>query len=110
MSEHKPITGEELAEMKSRCDAATPGPWKTDAYYVVGQVKEGRPGGEVIVECRTTAPSIAAKVNHIANAYAIAHARTDLPYCIAEIERLYAALAGAERMIKGLKLILDSKS
>ena len=82
------MSNKELAEMKALCDAATPGPWKTDVYYVVGQVKEGRPGGEVIVECHTTAHSIAAKVNHIANARSIAAARTDLPRLIEEVERL----------------------
>ena len=27
MSEHKPLTDDELAEWKARCDAATPRPW-----------------------------------------------------------------------------------
>lgn len=38
---------------------ATPGPWSQDAFYVVGQVPEGRPGGEVIVQCKPTRDGMA---------------------------------------------------
>lgn len=37
-----------LARLRSLADGATPGPWHTDAYYIVGHVPCGRPGGEVI--------------------------------------------------------------
>lgn len=37
-----------LAEVFALAKRATPGPWETDAMYVVGQVPKGRPRGEVI--------------------------------------------------------------
>ena len=32
----------------------TPEPWKTDSCYIVAEVVGGRPGGEVIAQCRRT--------------------------------------------------------
>lgn len=40
--------------LRTLSEAATPGPWKPDLMYVVGEVPGGRPGGEVIAECRPT--------------------------------------------------------
>lgn len=37
-----------LDELRALYDKATPGPWTRDAWYIVGQVPDGRPGGEVI--------------------------------------------------------------
>jgi hypothetical protein len=45
------MTINEMIELRK---AATDGPWKAELYAVVGQVPKGRPGGEVIVQCRPT--------------------------------------------------------
>ena len=36
--------------------AATPGPWDADAWYIVGQVPNARPGGEVIGQMTPSVP------------------------------------------------------
>lgn len=69
---HQPITGEELEAMKARCKRATDlGPWASMCYFL----KEHLSAWDVDF---------------------IAHARTDLPRCIAEIERLRSDLEVAK--------------
>lgn len=76
------LTDAEIAEIQARVDAATVGPWERDAWYVVGQVKGGRPGGEVIIQCRFTNHNIDDKqwrARDEGNAVFVAHSRTDIP-------------------------------
>lgn len=88
-----------LEVMRQRCDAATPGPWSTanspdDVYggrassaFVGGKARLFRHNGDVkyaIADCRF-----------------VAHAREDLPACIAEIERLRAALMERGERLQG---------
>ena len=44
----------DLDELRRLSEAATRGPWSPDVMYVVGQVKGGRPGGEVIARAGMT--------------------------------------------------------
>lgn len=43
-----------MDDLRALSDAATPGPWKTDWWYIVAEVPKGRPGGEVIVNVTMT--------------------------------------------------------
>ena len=88
----EPITDEELAKMKARCDAATPGPWK-ERYGPEGCA--GLDGPEVVeFEGSSLYYQEQASVGqHIpcftqSDAALIAHDRTDQPRLIAEVERL----------------------
>ena len=49
-----PAPADGLDDLRALSDAATPGPWTTDLYYVVGEMPGGRPRGEVIVQCFPT--------------------------------------------------------
>ena len=77
-----------LSEIRARAEAATPGPWvaeREDDYEwtVVGSTYE--PDCRyVIADCGFDSPQ--------SNATFIAHARADIPYLLAEVERLRAAL------------------
>lgn len=44
----------DLSALISLAESATPGPWKTDWWYVVAEVPGGRPGGEVIITAGMT--------------------------------------------------------
>lgn len=88
IDDQPPLTDEELAAMKARADAATPGPWRTwrgdvgDRYEVIISQLLGSNGREVM---------------HLSGGFGhpnaddtafIAHARDDVPRLIAEVERL----------------------
>lgn len=82
------ITAEELAAMKARIEATTPGPWTS---YV-----EGRDhwGGDSFIQTGTQDIYLSAEDyaggggHYCADQDFIAHARQDMPRLIAEIERL----------------------
>ena len=112
------ITDEELAEMKELCDAATPGPWTPKRLLFDG----------VVIRCEVTTPEYdvcanipsGVPIRKAEDVVHIAHARTDWPRCIAEIERQRTEierLKGSVRMMAGTKKyllelagMLDSKS
>jgi hypothetical protein len=73
------MTDEELADARARCDAATRGPWSA-TYH-----KDDRFG-----RCEVTfeAAADATKKSAEADAQFLAHARTDLPAALDEIEAL----------------------
>lgn len=63
-------------------DTPKPGtklPWKRESYFIVGDVPNGRPGGEVIVQCSTTVPQLRDSVTGERNAAYIVHACNRLP-------------------------------
>lgn len=71
-----PLTTDELEAMKARCERATDlGPWASMCYFL----KEHLSAWDVDF---------------------IAHARTDLPRCIAEIERLTKDLEVAREVLE----------
>jgi hypothetical protein len=86
------ITDDELAAMKARIKATTPGPWTS--YF------EGRDhfSGDSVIQTSTqgiyiTADDYAGGGGHFAaDQDFIAHARQDMPRLIAEVERLRARL------------------
>ena len=65
----------QLAEIKERCEKATPGPWKVVEGKSFGVQSENKN----IASCFRTE-----------NEQFIAHSRTDIPELIAEVERLKA--------------------
>lgn len=81
---HLPIPPAELEAMKARCENATAGPWQHEQYSLGPLESPGKlyfdQQQEPFAEIHT--------VNSDADICFIAHARTDLPRCISEIERL----------------------
>ncbi len=74
------LTGDDLEEIKKRCDEATPGPWKS---YVEG--REEMSGSDFIM---TGGEDIYLTGATVADQDFIAHARQDIPKLVAEVERL----------------------
>lgn len=88
-----------LQEIKAREQAATPGPWEKLSFYICNKNK-----------------TVIAGVGVRENAQFIAHARTDIPALVAEVERLMAEnSAGKEanksclQHIESLKKRADDK-
>jgi hypothetical protein len=86
------LTAEEIAAMKGRVEATTPGPWKS--YF------EGRDhtGGDSFIQTLTQDIYISAedyaggKGHFCADQDFIANAKQDIPRLIAEVERLQSLL------------------
>jgi hypothetical protein len=70
----------EIAQMRARCDAATPGPWLARI-----ERREGFSGSDFI---ETNAQDIELLGATEADYDFIAHARQDIPALLAEIDRL----------------------
>lgn len=90
MDKTKQLTKEDIAQIQKRCDAATPGPWKSyveDRDHTSGSsfimVGEGKTRGEDIELTGAT----------VADQDFIAHARQDIPMLLKEIERLINLLS-----------------
>lgn len=81
MKKHEPMTEEQLAAIKARAEAATPGPWQRVTPYGIG-VESGN--GPVPLKV-----AWAAQEN---DAAFISAAREDVPALLAEVERLRAAV------------------
>ena len=75
-----PLTEEDIEAIKSRCDQATPGPWRS---YI--EAREKFSGSDFI---QTEGEDIYLTGATDADQDFIAHARQDIPRLIAEIERL----------------------
>jgi hypothetical protein len=92
-----------LDAIKARAEAATPGPWiaKTNRHPQCN----GEPWGWISgAKENTTWSGRRGK----ANAEFIAHARTDIPDLIAEVERLEAELEATKQVNEGLRHIAES--
>jgi hypothetical protein len=74
------LSDEDLEEIKKRCVAATPGPWKS---YVEG--REEMSGSDFIM---TEGEDIYLSGATVADQDFITHARQDIPNLVAEVERL----------------------
>lgn len=89
---------EELDAIKTRCNAATPGPWKNGGYVdekfrpregtrvVKEEVYAGRLTSWHLFSCQGSWDT--GGLNHNDDAEFIIHARKDIPVLLAEVERL----------------------
>lgn len=100
-----PLTPDELAAIRARCEAATPGPW-TLSHFSAKDTEDG--DAETHIQCYADADEeegvSLAWVNHwsygddppkqesVANALFISRARTDVPRLLDEVERLRTAI------------------
>ena len=98
------MTPQRLAAIKERCERATPGPWRV----VRNRHKDrfGLPWGRIVAEWTTQTGGRMRRVvvvwgddNGAADAAFIAHARTDIPDLIVEVERLQAVVDGIEALV-----------
>lgn len=126
------MTNALLAEIRARCEAATPGPWYWDAidahkcicleskrWKVMDFVRYGMNGAAprflvngIMERADTLLKSIPGKEHHRGfdnyidhhDADFIAHAREDIPYLLSEVDRLTARAEKAEAALKEAKL------
>jgi hypothetical protein len=78
------MTGEELAAIRERAESATQGPWEQPAY----------PVGDMVYRLTDRSPDgLIAKCERPTDADFIAHARTDIPALLAELDRLRLVMA-----------------
>lgn len=94
-----PLSDERIAEMRERCDKATPGPWSVDEE-----------SGDVWVPSIWRSVAIIEDldlplVNPAADRAFIAAARQDVPDLLAEVERLRARVAEHESTAAALNYI-----
>lgn len=83
----EPMTDEEIAAIRARAEAATPGPWETDdveSWYVY-KVERGSGVATEVAE-------FLSRMLRQSDAAFVAHARQDVPDLLAEIERLRGLL------------------
>ena len=89
MSGHQPVTEAELNEIRARCDAATPPPWRS---FVEG--RDHTSGSSLIKRGEGAArhEDIELTGATVADQDFIAHARQDVPHLVAEVVRLRRVL------------------
>ncbi|MFD6782300.1 hypothetical protein [Streptomyces diastaticus] len=85
-----PLSPEYLAEIAARAEAATAGPWCTDGAEIYQGDEYSWDAFWVGETCRADEAD-----GGLLDAAFIAHARTDVPALLAEVERLRAALSSA---------------
>lgn len=86
---------ERLAQIRQRCEAATPGPWGYDGQHdeITADSPDAKDYWLIVSQCRTapnTAPRDGFGHQYSPDFAFIAAARDDVPYLLAEIERLTA--------------------
>jgi len=84
------INPELLAEIKTTCEAADPGPWETCGYYIRTKF-DGHSGGYIIAEMSIS------DMNFKANAAFLSCARTAMPALAAALEKSEADKARLEK-------------
>ena len=81
----KKLSPKKLEEIKKRCDAASPGPWKS---YIEGRDHEAGSNFIMVGKGRGRKDDIELVGAKIEDQDFIANARQDIPLLIEEIERL----------------------
>ena len=93
----------DLEAIKTRCEAATPGPWypSTNFYSSV-------PTTIVYKDLNQRRQTLAYGFLSGADQKFIAHARADVPALVTEVEKLYAALMKeSDKVLELLRRIID---
>ena len=94
------LTEEQIAEIRARAEAATPGPWRhlerdgrQNQRIEMRDDREvtGPDGNLSLVSCWATAWKPGGHKSSVANARFIAHARTDIPHLLAALEAAQSA-------------------
>lgn len=83
MTDTAPLTDQQLADIRQRAEAATPGPWHLD-----------EDDAEIWSADHSMVADIWEPTHASMNGEFIAHARQDVPALLAEVARLRAQLAG----------------
>lgn len=119
-----------VAQIKARCEKATEGPWCWEATgeksndYAVGTATtpDGKPvsGRLVVTDDPDTGHWLDDEIirrhlvgegeGRLADADFIAHAREDLPWCLAQIERLQKRIANAEAALRDFGIVRSGGS
>jgi len=84
------LSEDELRSMKARCDAATPGPWRS---WIEGRDHESGSSFIQTGEGSSRGPDVELSGATDADHDFIAHARQDLPRLLTEVFRLRAEIA-----------------
>ena len=87
------MNDEELAAIRQRCEAATPGPWTS---YVEGRDHDSGSDFIMVGSENTRGTDIYLAGTTTADQDFVAHARQDVPRLLDEIERLRAQLGGID--------------
>lgn len=96
------MSSQRISEIRARCDAATPGPWEyrdngfDGGVYAANEILFGGEPCEGRIEPDDP------------NAAFIAHARTDIPYLLVEIERLTKEHNAMKQSCDGLRASHDN--
>ena len=101
------LTEEQIAEIRARAEAATPGPWRTewsdrDAHYRIIFNEQGNWLAEVFEEEGDEGDPFDASF--------IAHARTDIPHLLAALEAAEKRAEDAERANQAHRMRLTEVS
>ncbi|MEU3613447.1 hypothetical protein ABZ725_14185 [Streptomyces sp. NPDC006872] len=98
MTDQTPPTDQQLADIETRANAATPGPWCTDSWEIY-QGTEYEPGMSMWIgeTCRGTG----SLEQDRADATFVAAARTDVPALITELRRALDRVAELEAYANG---------
>jgi len=93
------MTPEELAAIRARAEAATPGPWRgVPGRYILPDDWNHRYTAHQVIEGCIYNPN--AENDHAF----IAHAREDIPALVAEVERLQAELARLRPVVEAARV------
>lgn len=95
MKKHEPLTEEQLLAIKTRAEAATPGPWYHVLAAIVGTTPRHDDDNTTCI-CNTEWGN---STNIQPNAEFIASAREDVPALLAEVERLRKQLDGLKKIV-----------
>jgi len=91
------VTPLDLSAIKSRCAAATPGPWKASCAPGVASVRSEWANCAIYINVRQNGETPACVTRWHRDAEFIAHSRSDVPALVAEVERLRFLLAECYR-------------
>ena len=81
----------DLEAIKARSEAASPGPWEGQAYRVY--MGDRVMGDRIVAACWRPWGPVTGDASIEADVEFIAHARTDVPALVAEVERLRRGMA-----------------